>query len=472
MLTEYDFLTAYDRLVHSWDYEWVLSEVRRALDGFSMWDMLRRGAVIGLSGGKDSLLLLICLNELSKSLCFPLRAVHINHMIRGEDADADEALSRFVAEALGVPFSSFKIDIPAYAKAQKKSTELCAREVRYKQFSRVMREYSLGCVAVAHNATDNLETMLFNIARGTGTAGASGIPPKRDCIIRPLIYLSAEKITSLLDKFGIKYAVDRTNFECDYSRNAIRNRVLPTLREINPALEVCAMRTSENLRRDSDALDRIAEGIFAENYSDGYLKRSALDDCHGAIKFRLIKRLCEGVTDIEHTHIDAISKRLEAGGSFVISLPSGYEFYSDAYKCTVREKSADISPLPKPRELSFGANILDEYRCVIYLSDAPWEVNLSNIYNFVVSLQIPRDIIVGKLYVRARKEGDAYCFGGISHKVKKMMIDAKIPKERRDSYPILCDGDGILYLPRFSYRNSREIRADDECIYVTLALLD
>ena len=144
MLTEYDFLTAYDRLVHSWDYEWVLSEVRRALDGFSMWDMLRRGAVIGLSGGKDSLLLLICLKELSKNLCFPLRAVHINHMIRGEDADADEALSRFVAEALGVPFSSFKIDIPAYAKAQKKSTELCAREVRYTQFSRVMREYSLG----------------------------------------------------------------------------------------------------------------------------------------------------------------------------------------------------------------------------------------------------------------------------------------------------------------------------------------
>lgn len=472
MLNKSVFLTSLQRLVQSQNFKEALDSVRRALDDFSMWDVLNGGAVIGLSGGKDSLLLLICLKELSLEYGFALRAVHINHMIRGDEADADESFSRSVAEALSVPITTSKFDIPTFARLEKKSTELCAREVRYKEFFRVKEEYSLGCVAVAHNATDNLETMLFNIARGTGLAGASGIPPKRDGIIRPLIYLSAEKITSLLDKYGIEYAVDRTNFECDYSRNAIRNKVLPTLREINPALEVCAIRTSENLRRDADALDCIAESIFAENYSDGFLKRSALDECHASIKFRLIKRLCKGLTDIEYTHITAISERLYAGGSFAISLPSGYEFYSDAYRCTVREKSDLPTPSPEPREIELGANLLDKYGCVIYLSDAPLDVNLSNIYNFVVTLQIPRDIIKGKLFVRARKEGDSYCFGGVSHKVKKMMIDAKIPKERRNNYPILCDEEGILYLPRFSYRNSREIKKGEECIYITLVLLD
>ncbi len=472
MQDNFDFLSAVKSLTASVDFSHIIEKVLRAIYDFSMSDMLNEGVVVGFSGGKDSLLLLICLTELRKTLGFDLRCVHINHMIRGEDADSDEAFSRLTAEALGVPIHTVRVDVPAYAREKKISIELAARELRYEELYRYQKEHSLGCIAVAHNATDNLETVIFNITRGAGTVGCAGIPPVRDSVIRPIIYLTSDEIIGVLEKFSVPYAVDKTNFECDYTRCAIRHKVLPTLCEINPALEGCVSRLSQNLRRDADALDRIAEEIFAENYKDGYLSAEALVNAHDAIKYRLIKMLAGPDCSLQHSQVSAIIARLVGGGAFCITLASGYEFYRDAYKCTVRIRKDDISSSLAPRELLMGENVFCEYGCAVYLSDTPHTVSFSNVYNSLVQVKIPCDIINGKLYVRPRREGDSYIFGGITHKLKKMMIDAKIPKERRASYPVICDGDGILYLPRFSYRNSREALPDEACLYITVGLDD
>ena len=152
-------------------------------------DFYKNGVLVGLSGGADSVMLLLFLAEKRRSEGdFPLLAVHINHMIRGDEADRDEDFSRKLCADLGVEFISLKIDVPALAKEKGIGLELAAREARYSAFDRIIKEKgNIHSIAVAHNATDNIETVIFNLSRGTGLRGASGIAPSRDNILRPLI---------------------------------------------------------------------------------------------------------------------------------------------------------------------------------------------------------------------------------------------------------------------------------------------
>ncbi len=473
MLDFAEFNDACKRLYSSEKFVALLGKVERAISDYSMLSSQKSGVLLGFSGGPDSVFALLCLMALSERYGISVRCIHINHCLRKGDADTDEQLCVSVCKALSVPLTVLRADVGAYAKENKLSTELAAREIRYSAFEKELKATGFNHIAVAHNATDNLETVIFNITRGAGVKGASGIPPVRDSIIRPLIYITKREILSVLDAFGVPYAIDKTNFECDYTRNLIRNKVLPTLLEINCAAEESAIRFGKNLREDADALDRIANGFFAKNYKAGFISRQSLEECHTAIKYRVIKLLGKEASCLERTHIDAILSRLSEKGAFSVSLPRGYEFYADAYKCTVRPtRTASESVSPDSVFLEEGDNYLPEFGAMINLSYERVQINFSNVYNYSIQVAIPFDIIKGKLFVRARKEGDSYSFGGINHKLKKMMIDAKIPKERRSSYPIICDSEGILYVPRFSWRNSRELSPDDKRIYLTVYLND
>ena len=208
----------------------MIEKVRKYI---KQYDMLMPGdtVVAGVSGGADSLCLLFMLKEFAKEMPLQLAVVHVNHGIR-EEATEDAAYVKQICEELDVPFFLKEADVEGIAKSQGISTEEAGRNVRYEAFSEVLGEhFTAGKIAVAHNANDRAETMLFHLFRGTGLTGLSGIKPVRGQIIRPLLCLSREEIEQYLVKKEIAFCIDRTNNEDTYTRNKIRHHILPFAEE-------------------------------------------------------------------------------------------------------------------------------------------------------------------------------------------------------------------------------------------------
>src|SRR5699024_2969941 len=191
-------------------------------------DMLKMGdrIVIGVSGGADSVCLFYVFLDLVKKYNLELFVVHVNHGIRGQEADKDEAFVKSLCKEHRVSFISVKKDVPKIAKLEGLSEEEAGRNVRYEAFYQCYLENACNKIAVAHNKNDNAETILFHLFRGSGIKGLSGIPPKRDSIIRPLLCVEREEIERYLEKKKIPYIIDRSNLEEDYTRNKIRHKVL------------------------------------------------------------------------------------------------------------------------------------------------------------------------------------------------------------------------------------------------------
>ena len=200
----------------------IKNSVLKAIKQFSMLEK-SHNVTVALSGGADSVSLLHILYELRDELGITLSAAHLNHMIRGDEALRDENFARQECEKLGIPFFCERADVPKYAKEHRVSTELAAREIRYEFLSNV----SDGLIATAHTASDNIETIIFNLARGTGLKGLCGIPPVRENIIRPLIFCTREEIEAYCSANRLSYVTDSTNLSDDYSRNKIRHTIVP-----------------------------------------------------------------------------------------------------------------------------------------------------------------------------------------------------------------------------------------------------
>ena len=177
----------------------VFENALKTLRQNNMEELISGGVLVGLSGGADSCMLLYFLLEYRRRCGgdFSIVAAHLNHMIRGEEADRDEAFCHSLCNSLGVELIAIKFDVPAYALDNSLGIEEAARNVRYSHFEKIISSRNdLGCIAVAHNLSDSAETVLFNILRGCGTRGAGGIRPVRDNIVRPLINLSKSDILS------------------------------------------------------------------------------------------------------------------------------------------------------------------------------------------------------------------------------------------------------------------------------------
>lgn len=418
-------------------------------------DFYKNGALVGLSGGADSVMLLFFLAEKRRrDGDFPLLAVHVNHMIRGEEADRDEEFSRTLCADLGIEFASVKINVPALADEKGIGLELAAREARYATFDRMIKEKgNIHSIAVAHNATDNIETVIFNLLRGTGLRGACGIAPARDNIVRPLIGVSKSDIISALTNAGIDYVTDSTNLSSEYSRNYIRNEILPHLSHITPDPEAHVTRTSEILRSDLDYLSEVTAGFFEENGYEPSLAK--LRGLHPAIFSRVITDMCEraGLYGIEYTHIKSIEGLIDKE-NFIVSLPQGYVFRAEYGVCGVYK---DISDDGFFSQLSLGFNEIAELGIAIALSYDNDTVFSPNIYKFSKKVTLKSAIIYGNLTARSKMDGDCYRYGGSTHKLKKIFNDKKIPPSKRSQIPVLCDDNGIFLVAGFSGRDDGNI---------------
>ena len=230
----------------------------KVLQAVREYDMLKPKdkVIVGLSGGADSVTLLHCLNSLKRILDIELYACHINHNLRGEDSDSDQKFAESLCKNLDIPLKVFSVDVKGTLQKHQ-SIEEAARKLRYDKFSEYAKEIGAK-VATAHNACDNTETVLLNLIRGTGLKGLCGIPPVRECFIRPLIYCTREKIEEYIEENSLEYVTDKTNFSTDYTRNKVRLQLMPMLLEMNPSFHRGVSRTVTALRRDSDFLEEMA----------------------------------------------------------------------------------------------------------------------------------------------------------------------------------------------------------------------
>ncbi|MBQ8345121.1 MAG: tRNA lysidine(34) synthetase TilS, partial [Clostridia bacterium] len=275
--------------------------------------------LLGFSGGADSTLLLFLLALWCRRWGTPLWVAHVHHGIRGEEADRDEAFCRQTAEELGLPFESIRADIPTLAKERGESIETCARNVRYEYFDRLMREHHIPILATAHNADDNLETVLFHLIRGAGLCGLCGIPTTRSAangvVIRPLLRMEKDTVLSLCKTYGLSYVCDRTNTDTDYTRNRIRADILPQIKKINPGATRSVSRATESLYEDSLCLLTMSNWFLEELEADGGIETEKLCGSPPAVVNRalmsLFTRLSGGCT-LEHTHVMALRRLAEA----------------------------------------------------------------------------------------------------------------------------------------------------------------
>ena len=275
----------------------------KILTAVERYDMLKdcRSVTVALSGGADSVALLHSLKTLQNELGIELSACHVNHNLRGEESDGDEAYVRRLCQELDVPLKVFSVDVSG-SVAKHQSVEERARELRYEAFAEISER--LGSkVATAHNACDNTETVLLNMLRGTGLKGLCGIPPVRDRLIRPLLLCTREEIEEYCGENGLKYVTDSTNASTAYTRNKIRLELVPKLLEINPSLHEGVGRMTFALSEDSRFLEdmarsavedaRVSEGVYSAE------KLSPLPDpiLHRAISLMLREK------DVEPTSL-------------------------------------------------------------------------------------------------------------------------------------------------------------------------
>ena len=252
--------------------------------------MISKGdrVLIALSGGSDSVALLYSLAFIREKYSLDLYSIHINHGIRGEEADRDEYFSIQLSKKFDIPCKVVKVDIPNKAKELKISEELAGRQVRYEEFKKYAEEVNANKIATAHHADDVTETIFRRIIRGTGSQGFSGILPVREnCYIRPLLNISKSEILNLLSAKNLSFCEDKTNSKSDYFRNKVRNEIIPIIKTCNPNINKNIADMASILSEEGNFISKIAENEFLacthENEGKIYLDILKIKNLHLAI---------------------------------------------------------------------------------------------------------------------------------------------------------------------------------------------
>lgn len=397
------------------------------------YDMLsgRTEITVACSGGADSAALLDALISLREKLHITVSAAHYNHGIRGGEADRDELFVRKLCGHYGIELTVGRGDVPAAARARGESLELAARRMRYAFLEQAAGD---GLIATAHTASDNLETVLFHLTRGTGADGLCGIPPVRGRIIRPLLGCTREEIEAYCGARGLSYVTDSTNLSDDYTRNRIRHNVIPVLKEINPAAEKAVSRTVEGLLEDERLLSSLADEFLSENVNNGILNVSLLPD--PAVAKRVIKKFTEtavsGIT-LDNRHILEIYGICKDGGR--VSLPG------------------NMSAVVKNGLLSIKKNGIHSGSKHLYRVETECRINdlftnSEKINNLLLKNSLDCDNIIGKSVIRTRMPGDSIRLvgKGCTKSLKKLFNELKIPQDERDTLPVMADDMGVVWI--------------------------
>ncbi len=404
--------------------------VLEAIERFSLLDNVST-VTVALSGGADSMALLYSLYSLKDSLGITLKAAHLNHLIRGEEAFRDEEFVKEACKKLGVELTVKRVDVPTLAKKEGLSTELAAREARYEFLESVSGG---GVVATAHTASDNLETVILNLTRGSGLDGLAGIPAKRGIFIRPVILCTRNQIEDYCKEKNIPFVTDSTNLSDDYTRNKIRHSIVPVLKELNTSVEATVLRSSFILKEDAEYLKKMAEEYMSQNLlPDGRLVADFCKTEPARVK-RIIKAYLKRVLPeitLETVHIEESFKIALSSGR--TSLPKGYSLVSDGKFIWTEDKNT-------AKTVKYTVDLTE--------CDNNFFEKKEKINNLLLNSLLNCDKIVGKLVVRTRRPGDSIRLlgRGCTKTLHKLYNECAVPVFLRETLPVIADDNGVVWV--------------------------
>lgn len=430
--------------------------------------------IAGISGGADSVCLFFVLLEMQKKQGIDFIAVHVNHQLRKESADADENFVKKLCEKYGIKLEVFHRDVVSIAKNRKQSFEEAGRAVRREAFEETLKKYNGTKIALAHHQNDNAETLLMNLARGTGLKGLCGIRPVNGIYIRPLLCMSRGEIEEFLRKREESFCVDETNSDTNYTRNCLRYQVIPVLedrvnvqavRHMNEAMEQLS-----ELEEYMDEQTRSAwESCICEMENGLFLDKAAFENYPVLLRKMLIRKCVEqmdgGLRDIGQIHILQILELFEKQCGRRMDLPGRIQAYR-RYEGILLQKK-DLSENDKKQEqlkscrnrieepewkqelVVPGENKICERNLTIVCKLFPKsdDFSIQNIPQKSYTKWFDYDIIKSSLCVRTKKSGDRIIINkGQSKKLKSWFINEKIPADMRGKVLLLADGDQIMWI--------------------------
>ncbi len=405
---------------------------------------------VAVSGGRDSMALLhMLIEELSPD---SLLVINIEHGIRGEKSREE---SRFVMEHCkewGVPAVSIALDVLSYARENKLTTEQAARELRYREFNRLIDEGQVNKVALAHHKGDQAETLMMRILRGTGISGLAGMSADGERFIRPILHMTRKEINSYIKHNAIPYVDDDSNKDNDYSRNFIRNEVFPLISKKFGDYENALIRLSDNAREDNDYI--MSQVVRPELLGGAAVLPVSVLNTHRSLAVRSIM-LCFnmlGITqDIERRHMDVLldMHALESGRG--LDMPYGVRVYKEYDNLVFVRLEAPMSAEVAP--FKAGLTTLGEKKITV----APYEGK---------GLKFDYDKIPINAVIRFRREGDNFLkFGGGSKSLGDYLTDIKIPRRIRDNIPLIALGSDVLVIAGIEISESVKIEKETKNIY-------
>ena len=425
------------------------------------YEMIRPGdrVLVGFSGGADSLCLLVTLSELSEKLSCTVSALHVHHGLRGAGADADAEFCREFCERNGIPFTLCRVDTKARASSFGESHEEAARHLRYDALFSEAERTGAARIAVAHHQNDSAETFLFNLVRGSGLRGLSGIPPVRGKIIRPLLFVSKHEIFQELSARGLSFREDETNDSDDPSRNLIRHYALPALSSVRrdavsriagtaayiseveaylteEARERLRSRPAEDPRGISAALLRESPGILREYLAAVYLRDRGFS-----------------LKDFTREHFRKIGDLAALGVGKSLDLPQGIRA-EKTYDSVIFYRKNGENGDPALTQA------LPELRMKLL---SPTEIRLFPEKEYTKCFDY--DKINESPVLRTRRPGDRIAVAPGQHKkLSDWMTDEKIPKAERGRVLLVADGSEILWV--VGYRMGADAKVTKETIRV------
>lgn len=424
------------------------------------WHMLQKedSVIAGISGGADSVCLLFMLLKLQKELGFALMAVHVNHGIRGAEAERDEAYVKRLCRQWNVRLKVYRENVPAYAKEHGMTEEEAGRDIRRTCFCKVLKEWGGTKIALAHHENDNVETLLWNLCRGTGIRGLGGIAPVNDVWIRPLLCVKRREIESYLKKRGISYCTDTTNADRRYMRNRIRMDVIPYLEDCVNTESVSHM--GKTMERMYELEQYILEevGKYKESctgWKNGrrIIRQTEYTKIPKALRDNVLHEiLCETAgrrKDIEEVHIQMLRDLFTKQVGKRIDLPYGVTAIR-TYEGVRFEKNIPEASYAGDENELFSIRVFDR---------EPGNVTFPE---KIYTKWFDYYIIKNTVKIRHRIAGDSIVinrYGG-RKKLKQYFTDQKVPQEDRDKIWIAADGDEVLWI--VGYRQSQKYQITEK----------
>ncbi len=444
----------------------ILKKVNRTIKKHSMLKGGER-VLVGLSGGPDSVSLLHILSELREEWRLSLNALYVDHGLRPEKTPCEIDFCAELTERLKVPYSVEKVDVREFSDKENLSIQEAARHLRYLAFEEHAFQTEADRIATGHNADDQAETLVMRLLRGAGSRGLSGIPPVRGPLIRPLIMVERSEIERYLDERGIGFVIDASNLKQDYLRNRLRHEVMPLLKKYNPDLTGTLCRTTDILREENAYMEiavtkSLMRLISRKTVDKIELFLSPLENMEKVILRRALIRAIEetrGLRGIGFEHIEEIISLIGTGSSGSrIYLPGGIRVIKDY--STLIITSAEPQKLGEHLLQVPGETVLREAGLVLISSVSNDSTGTGD---GKTEAAFDFDMLRFPLKVRSRQAGDFFYPSGFGRrkKLQDYFVDEKVPRDMRDSVPLLLSGEDIIWV--VGYRMDDRYRISPSC---------